>query len=214
MRLELKARINIEYRELPNHEELPVFRYIKTVAVEHGYEGLFPTIGFVLTVFKDKLCHKLAWKAPISCMRVALHRWRGVRIGKKVHFGADVWIDEVYPYYIEIGDGVSIDGDNMILVHNKPMRYHAKVGKSFVAPVVIKDNAEISIRAIILPGVTIGEGSIIAAGSVVTKSIPPFVMAAGTPAVVKKDLAKLVRHNYPLDEFLRILETRKAEFGF
>lgn len=209
----MKAKRKIEYCELLNHEELPAFKYIKAVAVEHGYTGLFPTICFIITVLKDKLFHKLAWKAPISCMRVALHRWRGVSIGKKVHFGADVWIDEVYPYYIKIGDGVSIDGDNMILVHNKPMRYHEKVGKSFVAPVIIKDNAEISIRAVILPGVTIGEGSIIAAGSVVTKSIPPFVMAAGIPAVIKRDLAELVRHNYQPDVFKRIMENRKAQFG-
>lgn len=210
----MKAKRKIEYCELPNHEELPAFKYIKAVADEHGYTGLFPSIGFILTVLKDKLCHKLAWKAPISCMRVALHRWRGVSIGKNVHFGADVWIDEVYPYYVKIGDGASIDGDNMILVHNKPMRYHAKVGKSFVAPVIIKDNAEISIRAVVLPGVTIGEGSIIAAGSVVTKSIPPFVMAAGIPAVIKRDLAELVRHNYQPDDFQRIMDDRKAKFGF
>ncbi|MDD3533922.1 MAG: acyltransferase [Candidatus Cloacimonetes bacterium] len=210
----MKAMLKAEYREVPNHEELPILKYIKAVADEHGYKGLFPIICFIVTVLKDKICHKLAWKAPISSMRVALHRLRGVKIGEKVHFGPDVWIDEVYPYYVKIGNGVSIDGDNMILVHNKPMSYHAKVGKSYISPVVIKDNAEISIRAIILPGVTIGEGSIIAAGSVVTKSIPPFVMAAGTPAVVKRDLAELVRHNYSESKFKKIMQERLTQYGF
>ena len=52
--------------------------------------------------------------------------------------------------------------------------------------VVIGKRCWIGEKAIILPGVTIGEGSIVGAGSVVTKSIPPFSIAVGNPAVVKK----------------------------
>ncbi len=51
-------------------------------------------------------------------------------------------------------------------------------------PVVIEDNVWIGCRSIVLKGVTIGEGAIVAAGSVVTKSIPPRVIAAGVPARV------------------------------
>lgn len=54
------------------------------------------------------------------------------------------------------------------------------------SPVVIKDNCWIGEKACILPGVTIGEGSIVGAGSVVTKSLPPNVIAAGNPAKVIK----------------------------
>lgn len=49
-------------------------------------------------------------------------------------------------------------------------------------PVVIKNNAWIGCRCIILKGVTVGEGAVIAAGSVVTKDIPPFTIYGGTPA--------------------------------
>lgn len=52
--------------------------------------------------------------------------------------------------------------------------------------VIIEDNVWIGARAIILPGVTIGTGSVIGAGSVVTKDIPPMVVAAGNPAKVVK----------------------------
>lgn len=51
------------------------------------------------------------------------------------------------------------------------------------APVVIKNNVWLGLNVIVLKGVTIGENSIISAGSVVTKSIPPNVIAGGTPAV-------------------------------
>ena len=53
-------------------------------------------------------------------------------------------------------------------------------------PVVIEDDVWIGARAIILKGVTIGRGSVIAAGSIVTKSIPPYSIVAGVPARVIK----------------------------
>ncbi|PIX73806.1 acyltransferase, partial [Candidatus Roizmanbacteria bacterium CG_4_10_14_3_um_filter_33_21] len=52
------------------------------------------------------------------------------------------------------------------------------------APVEIEDYVFIGPRAIILPGVTIGQGAIIAAGAVVTKLVPPFTIVAGVPARV------------------------------
>jgi serine acetyltransferase len=51
-----------------------------------------------------------------------------------------------------------------------------------VRPVVIEDNVWIGERAIIMPGVTIGQGSLVAAGSVVTTNVPPNTMVAGNPA--------------------------------
>jgi acetyltransferase-like isoleucine patch superfamily enzyme len=54
------------------------------------------------------------------------------------------------------------------------------------APVIIKDNVWIGMNAVILKGVTIGENSVVAAGSVVTKSVPPNTVVAGNPAVAVK----------------------------
>jgi acetyltransferase-like isoleucine patch superfamily enzyme len=58
--------------------------------------------------------------------------------------------------------------------------------KLHTAPVIIADNAWIGMNATILKGVTIGENSVVAAGSVVTKSVPPNTVVAGNPAVPVK----------------------------
>jgi len=56
------------------------------------------------------------------------------------------------------------------------------------APVMIRDNVWIGMNSTILKGVTIGENSVVAAGSIVTKSVPPNVVVAGNPATVTKEL--------------------------
>jgi acetyltransferase-like isoleucine patch superfamily enzyme len=56
--------------------------------------------------------------------------------------------------------------------------------------VIIKDGAHIGIGAIIMPGVTIGKGAIIGAGSVVTKDIPDYSIALGSPAKVIKTITQ------------------------
>ena len=56
------------------------------------------------------------------------------------------------------------------------------------SPVVIEDDVWIGANAVILPGVTIGRHSVVAAGAVVTKNVPPYSMAAGVPASVKKNI--------------------------
>lgn len=57
------------------------------------------------------------------------------------------------------------------------------------APVVIEDNVWIGMNATILKGVTIGENSVVAAGSVVTKTVPPNTVVAGNPAIVVRTFA-------------------------
>ena len=125
---------------------------------------------------------------PYSGLRVFLHKLRGVKIGKNVLIGFNVTIDNIYPNLITIEDGVSLAGNNLILAHSKPLEYHKDILKSYVAPVVIKKNAWVTVGVIVLAGVTIGEGSIITANSVVTEDISPNCLAAGNPAKVIKRL--------------------------
>ena len=62
------------------------------------------------------------------------------------------------------------------------------------APIVIEDDVFIGARAIVLKGVTIGKGSVIGAGAVVAKSIPPYSIAVGNPAKVIGDSRRNKRH--------------------
>lgn len=63
-----------------------------------------------------------------------------------------------------------------------------RAGKIFISPIVVKKGSWIGIDSTILPGVTIAEGCVIAAGSVVTKSTQPNGLYAGVPALRKKNL--------------------------
>lgn len=85
---------------------------------------------------------------------------------------------------IEIGKDVAIS-ENVTIRDSDNHRIISAKGKT-TSPIIIEDHVWIGMNVIILKGVTIGSGSIIAAGAVVNKDIPKNVMAAGVPAVVIK----------------------------
>ena len=116
-------------------------------------QGLFmPCLGFFIVVAWIIFLQLISKIVPYSGIRIRLHRMRGVKIGKKVHIGPMVTIDDVYPNFVVIEDGVSVAGQNFILTHNKPLEYHKHLSEAFLAPVIIKKNAWIAIGVIILPG--------------------------------------------------------------
>ena len=124
-----------------------------------------------MSEMNDYLLQQIAFFSPIPSLRVKCQLRRGVKISQNVQIGYHVMIDPVFPKYVTIKEGVSLAGQNFILAHTTPLEFHKDDFPSFVAPIVIEKNAWITIGVIILPGVTIGEGSVIAAGSVVTKDI-------------------------------------------
>ena len=84
---------------------------------------------------------------------------------------------------INIGNNVAIGPDVMIRDSDN---HHINGSKPESAPITIEDDVWIGARCIILKGVTIGKGSVVAAGSVVIRSCPPHSLIAGNPAVIKK----------------------------
>ena len=134
------------------------------------------------------LLERMAYNCPFNSWRVKFHKWRGVNIGRNVMIGLQVTLDHSYPEYITIEDDVSLAGNNYVLTHSNPYPHFKNVFDSFVAPVTIKKGAWIGIGAMILPEVSIGEYSVVAAGSVVTKSIPDKVIVGGMPAKIIKEI--------------------------
>jgi len=145
-------------------------------------------LPFIIKKSFNYILESLAYNCPVNSWRIRMHRWRGVNIGENVFIGLKVTLDHSYPEYIYIGDNVSLAGNNFILTHSNPYKHFEKTFKSYIAPVVIKDNSWVSIGVTVLPGVTIGNYSVIAAGSVVQKSIPDKVIAGGIPAKVIKNV--------------------------
>ncbi len=205
----MKDYLPMKWQELPRYESAPLFVSIKRSAAEHGYKS---AIVFGLVRFKDHCFNNWAQHIPWGGVRKWLQRKRGVTIGKGVHWGVNVVVDYPYPNFIKIEDGVSISGNDYFLAHNKPLEYHKNCSESFVAPVIVRKNAWIAINVTVLPGVEIGEGAIVAAGSVVSKDVPPFTVAKGNPAKVVADMAEILKDNYTQEEFAAIMEYRKKKY--
>lgn len=150
-------------------------------------------------VFKSFLGKVIQWMAmtrfPIGAKnRCRLERLRGVNIGKHVFLGGGNILDRVRPDLITIEDEVSLAGGVNILTHSNPTTPLRKIlGEKYhvLAPVHIKRGAWIAINVVILPGVTIGENSIVATGSVVMKDVPPYTIVGGSPAKVIKEIKPL-----------------------
>ena len=94
--------------------------------------------------------------------------------------------------FITIGHGVVIservvirDSDNHAIISTENGELKSDE-KPAAAPIVIQDHVWLGMNVIVLKGVTIGEGAIVAAGSVVTKDVPPHCLVAGVPAKVVK----------------------------
>lgn len=112
-------------------------------------------------------------------------------IGSGTHISYQVGIS--VESQVEIGRNCLIAGETMMFDNDSHGIYcddGRKLTKDNVAPIKICDNVWIGLRSIIMKGVTIGEGAVIAAGSVVTKDIPPRTLAGGNPARIIKKIEK------------------------
>lgn len=128
-----------------------------------------------------------------SCCRFLYGR--NVYIGERsvINFGC---LLDGRGYRIEIGHDTSIGPEATLLTlgHEPNSPDFGNRG----GPVKIGPRAWIAYRAIILPGVSIGEGAVVAAGSVVSKDVPPYTIVAGNPARVigerKRNLTYILNH--------------------
>ena len=156
----------------------------------YGYTGIFGRLKLRLKFVKSWIYHSLAYSAPLPSWSIKFQKSRGVKIGKNCHFSPYVLIDLLHPELITIEDNVTISSNSMIFAHINPTANEFLKKNGYprtTKPVLIKKGAVISVGCIIIAGVTIGENSIVGAGSVVTQDIPDYCVAVGNPArVIKK----------------------------
>jgi acetyltransferase-like isoleucine patch superfamily enzyme len=145
--------------------------------------------------FRNRLFQHLARILPgARSLRVSLHRWRGVHIGKDVWIGYDVILDTSRPHLINIEDRASLSMRVTVIAHFRETQ-----------GVKIEQDAFIGPGAILLPNVTIGRGAVVTAGSVVSQSVPPMTVVQGNPAVPIAKCGIPLSSEVTLKEFSRRL---------
>lgn len=160
---------------------------VGTVPLEKEFRG----IGAIRSVV-GRLLHSAARYLPMHPRwRVAIHRWRGVKIGKGVFIGSEVFIDNTYPQSVTIEDNVSVASGAFIVGHFiVPMHLKKALGpdRPTRIGVCLNRGCYVGPRSVIMDGVTIGEFSVIGAGTIVTKDIPAYSIAVGNPARIIRSI--------------------------
>ncbi|MGQ0603330.1 MAG: acyltransferase [Anaerolineales bacterium] len=118
---------------------------------------------------------------------------RGLTVGRDCHIGQGVSLDPAHCWHIVIGDEVTIAPNVHILAHDASTKRH--LGYTRIGKVHIGQRVFLGAGVIVLPNVTIGDNSIIGAGSVVTHDVPANVVAAGNPARVITTLEAYLRRS-------------------
>jgi len=146
---------------------------------------------------------------------------RLIEVGNNVFFGLNTIINTTVS--IKIGDDVMfgrsvtiMGGDHNMSKVGIPMRYVKTEGANI--PIIIEDDVWVGSNVIILKGVKLGEGSVVGAGSVVTKSMPPYSICVGNPCRPKKirfskdelsEHLKLVQSSYSVEEVLNLFNKQE-----
>lgn len=166
------------------HEGVPLSAFWRGLIVRRH----FPGAGLILALPGGPLPTVRNFGGRIdveSCtfeagVRLEVHRGARLAIGKGVYFNRNVEI--VAQESVRIGGNVKIGWDVVIMDTD----LHGHSGRPAIAkPVVIDDDVWIGARAIILKGVHLGRGAIIAAGAIVTKDVPPLAVVTGPSATVR-----------------------------
>lgn len=181
----------------------------------------------VITIFFIKIKFKIGMIQQMSNLPDQLPYWLsigehsyGFVLSNVEHYSADENIK------LSIGDYCSI-GPNVrfILASEHPYKvlstYPFKVkmlGHEFEASskgsIIVKDDVWIGLNSVILSGVTLGQGSVIAAGSIVTKDVPPYAIVAGNPAkIIKYRFEPEVIEKLVKFDFSKLTDEKVKYFG-
>lgn len=120
-------------------------------------------------------------------------RLSGYQVGKDVYIGEElIIVDELEERgQVVIGDRVAIAPRVTLVVSSRPnfSRIKSLISEE-KGPITIKNDAWLGTGVIIMPNICIGEGAVVAAGSVVTKDVPPYTVVIGAPAKPTRKIIK------------------------
>lgn len=157
------------------------------------YEHLRPRSRLILA--KQKILNMIARKTLHRGLRIWLYRQMGVNIGQDCVVEMYCYLDDQFPELIFFDDHSGPSRHVIILCHddvaekstldiNQETKFESRHG--FVAPVRLMPYSGIGTGSILLPGITVHQGGVVAAGAVVTKDVPPNTLVGGVPAKVIK----------------------------
>lgn len=158
-----------------------------------------------LPLLLSRVLGRIAFLAPGGfSLRPWLQRQRGVTIGGNVWIGQLVYIDEIHPADVTIGDNCSIGLRTSIISHfySGPRRPTGN-GK-----VVIEKDVFIGPHCVILPNVRIGEGAVIRAGTVVSRNVPAHTFWASLSAEAMGIASVPLTPEHTYEEFVEGLTLR------
>lgn len=134
---------------------------------------------------RKKIFKRWARDAFFPAWRLRLLRACGFHLGRDVYIADGLIIVEELsgPEKLTIGDRVSMAPRVMLVLSSHPNESRIRpFAPTARGDITIEDDAWIGACAVILPGVTIGRGAVVGAGSVVTSDVPPLTIVAGQPA--------------------------------
>lgn len=165
------------------------------------------TVGKLLdkvfgNMYKKRLEKMMDWPIlqPINPrgLRPWILRRFGCKVGKGCFIGEYVRMDLGHADMITLEDNVSVASGSRLLCHQRDFSDYC-VGDDYmqlgyiVKPIVLKRGCLIGMESFVMPGVTVGEGAIVGAGSMVTKDVPAWTVAVGRPAKVVRQIPERER---------------------
>jgi len=150
---------------------------------------IYKTVPF-LKVMKNFIVIQMARYTPFLSVKNWLYRtFLRMEVGKQTAFALMVMPDTMFPELIKVGQNSIIGYNTTILAHEYLITEY-RLGK-----VVIGDNVLIGANTTILPGVTIGDGAVISAASLINKDVPAGAFVGGNPAQVIYTKAEMEARN-------------------
>lgn len=166
---------------------------------EYGQVSIWNVIKRACKTYRDGFLLKYVMNSwlldPLAPRKVRpwVLRKIGCHVGKDIFVGDNVRIDSGHSDLIYIGDHAHITGGCRLLCHQRDLRHYRKGDDAAKLPyrlgeIHIGKGVMIGMESLIMPGVTIEDGAIVGAYSLVTKDIPAWTIATGRPAKVVKEI--------------------------